>query len=304
VGEALEAARDSEDVYAESWLLYPLGLVEAWLGQAEEARAAASRLLERARARASRSLIVRGLSVRGFVALAEDNAQNAAQELVEAAELLDSMGYAHPGAFPVLPDAVEALVASGDVEAAEAHLERLEREAAAVRSAWALAAADRCRGLLALAGGDAEAALPPLGRARASLDERGYAPDAARCLLLEGRALLRSGRRSAAADALAGARDRFSAMGAELWAARAAEELERAAPGRAAGELTATESRIARLVAEGRKNREIGEALFLSVATVEGHLTRLYRKLGIRSRSELTRLVADGSIELAPDGDE
>jgi DNA-binding NarL/FixJ family response regulator len=93
-------------------------------------------------------------------------------------------------------------------------------------------------------------------------------------------------------------------MGAELWAARAAEELERAAPGRAAGELTATESRIARLVAEGRKNREIGEALFLSVATVEGHLTRLYRKLGIRSRSELTRLVADGSIELAPDGDE
>jgi DNA-binding CsgD family transcriptional regulator/tetratricopeptide (TPR) repeat protein len=304
VDEALEAARDSEDVYAESWLLYPLGLVDAWLGSAEEARATASRLLERARARASRSLIVRGLSVRGFVALSEDDAQGAARELVEAAELLGSMGYAHPGAFPVLPDAIEALVASGDVEAAEAHLERLEREAAAVRSDWALAVAERCRGLLALARGDAEAALPALGAAGASLDERGYGLDAARSLLLEGRALLRSGRRSVAADALAGARDRFSAMGAELWAARAAEELERAAPGRAAGELTATESRIARLVAEGRKNREIGEALFLSVATVEGHLTRLYRKLGIRSRSELTRLVADGSIELAPDADE
>jgi ATP/maltotriose-dependent transcriptional regulator MalT len=304
VDEALEAARDSEDVYAENWLLYPVGLVDAWLGRAEEARATASRLLERARARASRSLIVRALSVRGFVALSENDAQAAAGELVEAADLLESMGYSHPGAFPVLPDAVEALVASGDADAAEARLERLEREAAAVGSSWALAAAERSRGLLALARGEAEAAVTAAAAARASLEERGYRPDAARSLLLEGRALLRCGRRSAAADTLAEARDRFAAMGAALWAARAADELERAAPGRAGGELTATESQIARLVAEGRKNREIGEALFVSVATVEGHLTRLYRKLGIRSRSELTRLVTAGSIELGPDGDE
>ncbi|HXV35060.1 MAG TPA: helix-turn-helix transcriptional regulator, partial [Gaiellaceae bacterium] len=131
----------------------------------------------------------------------------------------------------------------------------------------------------------------------------GYGPDAARALLLLGRALLRSGRRSAAAESLAAARDRFASMGAALWAARAAEDLERAAPGRASGELTPTESRIAGLVAEGRKNREIGEMLYLSVATVEAHLTRIYRKLGIRSRSELTRLVADGSVPLTADED-
>ena len=88
-------------------------------------------------------------------------------------------------------------------------------------------------------------------------------------------------------------------MGARLWQARAAEELERVSPGRSAGELTPTEARIAELVAEGLKNREIGQTLFISVATVEAHLTRIYRKLDIRSRSELTRLVTDGTLPVA-----
>jgi len=83
-------------------------------------------------------------------------------------------------------------------------------------------------------------------------------------------------------------------MGASLWEARAVEELERASPGRAAGELTSTELRVATLVARGLRNREIGQTLFMSVATVEAHLTRIYRKLDIRSRSELARLVAEG----------
>ncbi|HSL63058.1 MAG TPA: helix-turn-helix transcriptional regulator, partial [Gaiellaceae bacterium] len=112
--------------------------------------------------------------------------------------------------------------------------------------------------------------------------------------------LRRAGRRNAAADALADARGRFAAMGAALWEALAAAELERVAPGRSAGELTPTESRIAELVADGRKNREIGQTLFMSVPTVEAHLTRVYRKLGIRSRSELTRLVTEGTVALAP----
>jgi DNA-binding CsgD family transcriptional regulator len=78
---------------------------------------------------------------------------------------------------------------------------------------------------------------------------------------------------------------------------RAASKLDRAAPGRATGTLTPAERRVAGLVAEGRRNREIGQLLFMSVGTVEGHLTRTYRKLGIRSRSELARLVAEGRAD-------
>jgi DNA-binding CsgD family transcriptional regulator len=81
-----------------------------------------------------------------------------------------------------------------------------------------------------------------------------------------------------------------------LWEARAAQDLERAAPGRSTGTLTPAERRIAGLVARGKRNREIAQMLFMSVATVEGHLTRTYRKLGIRSRSELARLISDGSV--------
>jgi DNA-binding NarL/FixJ family response regulator len=93
-------------------------------------------------------------------------------------------------------------------------------------------------------------------------------------------------------------------MAAAGWEARAATELERASPGRASGELTPAESRIAGLVAQGMKNREIGGTMYVSVATVEAHLTRIYRKLGIRSRSELTRLVAEGSVPLRGPVDE
>jgi Bacterial regulatory proteins, luxR family len=59
-----------------------------------------------------------------------------------------------------------------------------------------------------------------------------------------------------------------------------------------------------RLVAQGRKNREIGQALFMSVATVEAHLTRIYRKLDLRARSELARLIAEGAIDVLDDGAE
>ena len=232
----------------------------------------------------------------GLLALSQGDAAAAASELVAAAELLDGMGFAHPGAFPVLPDAIEALACSGDLQAAARLLDRLEQQAAAVDSAWALAAAERCRGALLLARGKADAALAPLDDAAAAFGRLGQRADAARAVFLAGRALLRAGRRGQAAEALADARCRFAGMGAALWEARVVEELERAAPGRATGALTPAERRIAELVAEGRKNREIGQALYMSVGTVEAHLTRTYRKLGIRSRSELARAMTDGSV--------
>jgi DNA-binding NarL/FixJ family response regulator len=299
LGRAIEAARDSEDAHVESWIFYRLALVATWLGRAEDAREAAGRRLDVAGRRGGRPGIARARSVLGLLALSEGDAGAAARELAEAARLLAEMGFAHPGAVPALPDGIEALALAGEVEAAGALLGRLEREAGAVGSAWSLAAAERSRGVVALAGGAAEAAAALLESGAAGFRRLGFLPDAARAELLLGRALLRAGRRTAAAEALSTSLERFSAMGAVLWEARAAEELERVPPGRVAGELTPTEKRVAGLVAKGLKNREIAETLFLSVATVEAHLTRIYRKLDIRSRSELARLVAEGAVPVS-----
>jgi DNA-binding CsgD family transcriptional regulator len=291
VRDGIEAARDAEDAWGERLLTYPLALLDVWLGRAEQARARAERRLQEALAKGERPGEVRVKAVLGLLALSQGDAETAARELAPAAARLDEMGFAHPGAFPVLPDAIEALACSGDRAAAAELLTRLEAQAADVDSAWALAACDRCRGVLALTVGDPDGAVAPLDRAAAAFAALGHRPDAARSVFLAGRAHLRAGRRIQAADAFADARERFAGMGATLWEQRVVDELERAAPGRSDGELTPAESRIAELVAQGMRNREIGEALFMSVGTVEAHLTRIYRKLGIRSRSELARLI-------------
>ena len=96
--------------------------------------------------------------------------------------------------------------------------------------------------------------------------------------------------RGAAHSTLSEALERFEAVGAALWAERAREELGRIG-GRAASrhELTPTEQQIAELVAEGKTNREVAATLFVTPKTVESALTRIYRKLGVRSRTELAR---------------
>jgi DNA-binding NarL/FixJ family response regulator len=235
------------------------------------------------------------------VALSEGNAADACTPLTEAVALLEAIGVVEPGAFPVLPDAIEALARSGDIGRAEVLLARLESQAESAENAWAQAGANRGRGVILLSSGQPEEAVPPLRGSADAFDQLGFRPDAARAVLLLGQALLRGGHRTAAADALEDARERFASMGAATWEARALEELERSAPGRGSGELTPTERQIAALVADGMKNRQIAHAMFVSVATVEAHLTRIYRKLQIGSRAGLTRMVIERGLLADPD---
>jgi DNA-binding NarL/FixJ family response regulator len=299
VRDAMQAALDSGDAHVEVWILHRLALVASWLGRSTEARAAARHRLEIASRRGDRPGVARSRWTLGFLALSEGNAESAVVELVGAVDQLEEMGWANPGSIPALPDAIEALAITGDARRSEELFERLRRQESALDNAWVRAVVDRTRGVVLLATGDAAAAVPSLEDAIASFERSGHRPDAARALLALGRALLRAGRRSRAAETFAEARSRFGQMGATLWTARAAEELERAAPGRAAGKLTPAERRVAALVARGMRNREISRSLFMSVATVEAHLTRTYRKLEIRSRSELARLVTDGTVEIS-----
>src|SRR5207247_2430051 len=112
----------------------------------------------------------------------------------------------------------------------------------------------------------------------------------ARTLLAQGRVLRRFKRRAAARNSLTRAHAVFSQLGAPLWAARTEEEARRIG-GRAphTSGLTETQLRVAELAAGGRTNREIAAALFLSVNTVQAYLKRVYRELGVRSRTELAR---------------
>jgi DNA-binding NarL/FixJ family response regulator len=110
----------------------------------------------------------------------------------------------------------------------------------------------------------------------------------ARTLLCLGAVRRQAQQKKAAREALEQALATFDELGARLWAERAHAELRRVSGRRPADEeLTETERRVAELAAHGRTNKEIAAELFMGVSTVESHLSRVYRKLGIRSRSGL-----------------
>jgi DNA-binding NarL/FixJ family response regulator len=110
-------------------------------------------------------------------------------------------------------------------------------------------------------------------------------------LLVKGVIERRAKRRGQARRTLQEAASDFERMGARLWAERARSELARLGGRRPrfAGELTPTERRVVELAAEGLSNKEIAQTLFVTVHTVELHLSHAYTKLGVRSRSQLAR---------------
>jgi DNA-binding CsgD family transcriptional regulator len=112
----------------------------------------------------------------------------------------------------------------------------------------------------------------------------------ARTLLSFGAGQRRAKQKTAARKTLDQARAIFETLGAALWTEKTRAELARIG-GRAPsqGALTPTERRISELVAEGRSNKDVAATLFLSPKTVEAHLGNVFRKLDVRSRSQLTR---------------
>jgi DNA-binding NarL/FixJ family response regulator len=125
-----------------------------------------------------------------------------------------------------------------------------------------------------------------------------------RTLLVEGDLQRRRKRRGEGRAALERSLASFEDLGARLWARKARESLARlGVRTEAQAELTPVEERIASLAAQGRTNREIAAALFVSPKTVEANLSRVYRKLGIRSRAALASAIGDRAPSPAPQGD-
>jgi DNA-binding NarL/FixJ family response regulator len=154
-------------------------------------------------------------------------------------------------------------------------------------------AVKRCRGLLEAARGDSPGALTTLHAANLAAAELGEPFELARTQLAFATVQRRSKRWADARRSLMEALQTFERLGALLWATRARDELSRV-PGRtpAGRTLTPTERRVAELVAEGRPNKEVATALFVTVKAVEANLSRVYEKLAVRSRSELAHKFA------------
>ena len=273
-------------------------LAAAYLGQVDEARRWATQGLELARANDDTFNGAWNGAVLGFIELSIGESARAHDHLGPVIAYLDRMDAFEPGVIPCVPDDVEALIAFDRIDEAEAILGRFTRKAEAADRPWALAASWRCRGALAAARGDWRGARSMFDEA-AEQHGRGSQPfETARTLLLRGIVERRSKQKRAARTFLGSALGIFDSLGTPLWSARAESELARAGGASdASAVLTPTEERVAHLVAEGKTNREVAGELFVSVKTVEANLTRIFHKLGVRSRSELIRLDAKASMK-------
>jgi DNA-binding CsgD family transcriptional regulator len=189
---------------------------------------------------------------------------------------------------------IESLVGIGDLTAAERLLALLEEHAAG-SDTGVRALADRGSGLLHAARGDLEGAIQAFDAAAVepTPPQEANPFELARTLQLLGTAQRRAQHKRAARDTLERSLTIFESLGARLWAEKARSELRRIG-GRTAsdGELSETERQIVELVVAGRKNREVAEELSLSPNTVAWNLSKIYRKLGVRSRTELAAHVS------------
>ena len=297
---ALDASEGLGDINPTA---FPRALVAAGVGRAEEASAIADGALAWATANEERVAPPRFHWLLGLLHVSRGEYDHAHDELAGAQALLDAAGIREPGYLPVLPDLADSLVALDRLEEADRAVAQLEMLAALRKGGWAQPAAQRSRAALLLARRDTEAAATLAASAANGFAAIGAPLDRARALLVSGNALRRLGERRRAATPLTEAVEIFTRLGAPFWLEQAEHDRRRASPRprRDASGLTPAETRVAALVAAGRKNKEVAAELYTTVATVEAHLTRIYRKLGLRSRSELVRRAANGTIHLDAD---
>ncbi len=268
--EALADAEEAVRLAAESGQLGLLAFaanmlveVEAALGREAECREHAAIGMAVADAVGGDAMGIYGRGALGMLELTLGRPEEAIAPLEGCARAADKIGLREPNTIQWAANYVEALARAGRVEEARAALPRLE---GGFGGAWAAAAQLRCRGLLAEPGEEAEALL---AESVAAFDAADARFEAARSRLALGERLRRD-------------RD-----------VRGSREPLAAEPSGASwDELTPHEMRVALLVAEGRTNSEVATQLFVTRKTIEHHLSRVYRKLGLRGRTELARALA------------
>ncbi len=279
--------------------LYAAALAATAGGSPWEARRLAERAVRVCEADGDRLFLLRSLAVLGQAALLGGDPHGAAAA-VEALRRAKEIGAAMCAADPPLlqwhADLAEALVMLGETAAAGSVLREAHR-LSANQPGSVFAALERAEGLREAALGRAKEGAALLRRSADRLRELPLPLELVRTLIALGAVERRGRHRGAARAALTEALETARVRGAAPLEARAAEELARLDAAERGGgpELTATEARIAALVGGGATNREVAAELFISVKTVEGTLSRVYRKFGVRSRTALAHAMAAGA---------
>ncbi|TKA10997.1 helix-turn-helix transcriptional regulator [Actinacidiphila oryziradicis] len=321
-GAALELARESLRLVEDTGIaLSPAyqvaALAEAAGGSVQRAVSLAQDAVRRAETDGDMLFLSRTLYALGHAQLVGADTHGAVRTLRRVRELEREMGVTDPTRNRWHGDLAEALVRAGALAEAQGLIDETRAQALRLGRESVLAVLDRAQGMVLTAQGGPDSAATLLRAARDHLGELGYRLEEARTGLALSRAEQDRGDAGAARLALEGATRTFRRAKALPW-------LELVAAGNAAdaggigagsggtapspegppqgdpakpgsldlGTLATMEARVAALVLEGATNREIAASLFISVKTVEATLTRVYRKLGVRSRVDIVRLAA------------
>jgi DNA-binding CsgD family transcriptional regulator len=266
--------------------------LDACRGRTEPARAAATAALEVGQRIGLRTLVFWAREALALAALADDDRADALRHLDAMAVLMTERGIHHPGLVWWQALHIETLVDEGRTADAIGALARLRADTELVGGSWPRSAV--ARGEAALAA-DPAVAIARLDDAAALLTELGATFELAQVLLRRGAWHQRARNGVEAGHDLAEARSRFEHLDARPWVDRAARLADPSVPGPApslASILTDGEMRVALAVGSGLTNRAAADQLYLSVKTVDSHLQSIYRRLEIRSRSQLAALVA------------
>jgi len=290
---AVDTARRAMRLFSEAGVSCPPALFAAALAEANGGSVAAATEFAERGARESAAdgdqlYLMRNLAVLGQIQLTSGDAPGAVETLCRVGEIGRRMDIRDPAVVRWHADLAEALVATGALEDARELIDHTSKQALDLDRHAVTANLDRAAALLAVASG-----LPNDGVARLrAVADRQTGLDRARTLIALAGVERRCRRRAAARAALSEAYDICVSIAATPWAERVREELDRTgAQARAdhAVALTVAEQRVAELVRAGSTNREVAAVLFISVKTVEATLSRIYRKVGVRSRTELVR---------------
>jgi DNA-binding CsgD family transcriptional regulator len=293
-----ESVRLARETGQESLLAHGLGAlaeVEAGLGRADAAREHANESVALCQAQGAPATAIYGYGALGLLELGLGNLEAARDHGLAAERAFGETEGDEPGVVRYAPDLIEALWRVGDADEVPARIDELTRQADRPLHSWTKAVVERLRGLMA----SDEEVDAHFARALELHAQTRQPFETARTQLLHGERLRRAKRRADARAPLSAALTVFERLGADPWTERTRAELRAtggptgsAAPAIATDELTAQELQIALQVAQGRTNREVAAALFLSAKTIEYHLGSIYRKLGIRRRGELAAVLA------------